>query len=460
MPGRCRRRWVGAAVAVAALLSTAPAAAAADRVALVIGNGAYRHTSALANPGNDAADIAAALRRIGFDVVEGRDLDKRGMETKIIEFSRKLDDANLALFFYAGHGLQVSGRNYLVPVDAKVERVADLSFATIDVSQVLDQMEADKRVNLVFLDACLDNPLARSLARNLGTRSAAVGQGLTGIRATMGTMISFATQPDHVALDGSGRNSPFTTALLKHLPTPGLDVSILMRRVRADVFQATNQKQQPWDHSSLMGDLVLVPPASSPAAGTPAPPPAIVPAPAEPSRQDTAARPQPTGEPRPARPRSTTESCADFNGPFGIERYCASSILAPQLGNSYGVQHLFQGNGTTAWVEGKSGSGIGEWVVVEFAGQRAIKGIEIHNGYQKNSDIYYKNSRVRRLRVVFSQGESRTFTLQDQFGAQTIALDRPIKAYWAQFIIDDVYAGSKYSDTALSRLLVALERGP
>jgi hypothetical protein len=98
--------------------------------------------------------------------------------------------------------------------------------------------------------------------------------------------------------------------------------------------------------------------------------------------------------------------------------------------------------------------------VVEFAGQRAIKGIEIHNGYQKNSDIYYKNSRVRRLRVVFSQGESRTFTLQDQFGAQTIALDRPIKAYWAQFIIDDVYAGSKYSDTALSRLLVALERGP
>jgi hypothetical protein len=335
MPGRCRRRWVGAAVAVAALLSTAPAAAAADRVALVIGNGAYRHTSALANPGNDAADIAAALRRIGFDVVEGRDLDKRGMETKIIEFSRKLDDANLALFFYAGHGLQVSGKNYLVPVDAKVERVADLSFETIDVSQVLDQMDADKRVNLVFLDACRDNPLARSLARNLGTRSAAVGQGLTGIRATMGTMISFATQPDHVALDGSGRNSPFTTALLKHLPTPGLDVSILMRRVRADVFQATNQKQQPWDHSSLMGDLVLVPPASSPAAGTPAPPPAIVPAPAEPSRQDTAARPQPTGEPRPARPRSTTESCADFNGPFGIERYCASSILAPQLGNSY-----------------------------------------------------------------------------------------------------------------------------
>jgi Caspase domain len=110
MPGRCRCRLVGAAFASAVLLCAAWGAAAADRVALVIGNGAYRHTSALANPGNDAADIAAALCRIGFDVVEGRDLDKRGMETKIREFSRKLDDANLALFFYAGHGLQVSGR--------------------------------------------------------------------------------------------------------------------------------------------------------------------------------------------------------------------------------------------------------------------------------------------------------------------------------------------------------------
>ena len=457
MSGRCGRGSVCVTWIAAAVLGATAAEAAPDRVALVIGNGAYKSVAPLPNPGNDAADMATALRRIGFDVVEGRDLDKRAMEAKIIEFSRKLDDANLALFFYAGHGLQVSGKNYLVPVDAKVERAADLSFETIDVSQVLAQMEGDKRVNLVFLDACRDNPLARSLARTMGTRSAAVGQGLASIQSAIGTLIGYATQPDNVALDGSGRNSPFTTAMLKHLPTPGLDISVLMRRVRADVVQATGQKQVPWDHSSLMGDVVLVP-ATLPAPPPAAPPPVAAPVPTGP-RQDLAAR-EPSAPPRPARPRSTTESCAPYSGALGTERYCASSILAPQLGNSYGVQHLFEGTGTSAWVEGKPGQGVGEWVVVEFDGQRLIKGVEIQNGYQKNADIYQKNSRVRRLRVVFSQGESRTFTLQDQLGAQTLTFDRPIKAYWAQFIIDEVYAGSKYTDTALSRLLVASERAP
>jgi hypothetical protein len=457
MPACHRRGLIG--FAATAMLCAAPAAAAPDRVALVFGNGAYRHVPALTNPGNDATDMAAALRRIGFDVVEGRDLDKRGMEAKIIEFSRKLDGANLALFFYAGHGLQVGGKNYLVPVDAKVERAADLGFETIDVSQVLAQMEGDKRVNLVFLDACRDNPLARSLARSMGTRSSAAGQGLASIQSAVGTMIGYATQPDNVALDGSGRNSPFTTAMLKHLPTPGLDVSVIMRRVRADVVQATNQKQVPWDHSSLMGDVVLVPVAASPAAQPPPSATATAPVPERP-RQDLAARPDPTVDPRPARPRSATESCANFGGPLGVDRYCASSILNPQLGNSYGVQHLFAGNGTTAWVEGKNGQGVGEWVVVEFDGQRLIKGFEVLNGYQKNPDIYYKNSRVRRLRVVFSNGESRTFTLQDQFGAQALSLGRPVRAYWAQFVIDDVYPGSKYTDTALSRLLLATDRAP
>ncbi len=211
------------AAAISFALMALPATAAPDRVALVIGNGAYINASKLANPPNDAADVAAALRKLGFDVVEGRDLDKRAMEAKVIEFSRKLDRAGLALFFYAGHGMQVGGKNYLVPIDAKLERGGDLGFETLDVSQVLAQMEADKRVNLIFLDACRDNPLARSLSRNLGTRSATVGQGLASIQSAVGTMIAYATQPDNVALDGDGgRNSPFTTALLKHIGTPGL----------------------------------------------------------------------------------------------------------------------------------------------------------------------------------------------------------------------------------------------
>jgi uncharacterized caspase-like protein len=155
--------------------------------------------------------------------------------------------------------MQVGGRNYLVPVDAKLERSGDLTLDTIELGQILAQMEAEKRVNLIFLDACRDNPLARSFARSLGTRSASVGSGLAPVQSAIGTMIVYATQPDNVALDGEGRNSPFTAALLKYLATPKLEIGSIMKRVRADVIATTREKQVPWDHSSLVGDVVLVP---------------------------------------------------------------------------------------------------------------------------------------------------------------------------------------------------------
>lgn len=252
--------WLVGLIAIAAsLLIHAPAHAAADRVALVIGNSNYVNAVKLANPANDATDIAAALRNLGFDVVEGRDLDRRGMEDKVREFGRKLDRATLALFFYAGHGMQVNGKNYLVPIDSKLERSGELNFETLDLSLVLTQMETEKRVNLVFLDACRDNPLSRSFARNNASRSTNVGQGLASVQSAVGTMIAYATQPDNVALDGTGRNSPFTTALLKHIATPGLEIRSMMTRVRADVLAATHDKQLPWDHSSLIGEVVLSP---------------------------------------------------------------------------------------------------------------------------------------------------------------------------------------------------------
>ena len=282
--------------AVLALLWAQPTKAASDRVALVIGNGGYANATQLANPPNDAADVAQALRKMGFDVVEGRNLDKRDMEGKIREFGHKLDNANLALFFYAGHGLQVSGRNYLVPIDAKLDRPADLNFEAFDVNVVLQQMEAEKRVNLVFLDACRDNPLTRSLARSMGTRSAAVGQGLASIQGAVGTMIAYATQPDNVALDGDGRNSPFTTALLKHIETPGLEISSLMKRVRTDVVAATRDRQVPWDHSSLMGDVILVPGDGGSQIATPSP---VAP---RPSAPPPAAAPSASLTPPPAAP--------------------------------------------------------------------------------------------------------------------------------------------------------------
>jgi tetratricopeptide (TPR) repeat protein len=229
-----------------------------QRVALVIGEGKYKSANELRNPPHDAADVAAALRRLGFVVIEGIDLDKQGMESKVRAFGRKLDQATLALFYYAGHGMQVGGKNYLIPIDAKLERASDLPFETIEVSQVLGLMEADQRVNLVFLDACRDNPLTRRFARSLGTsRSVEVGTGLASIRSAVGTMIIYATQPDNVALDGVGRNSPFTAALLKNIDTRGLEIESLMKRVRADVMKATHGRQVPWDHSSLIGDVVL-----------------------------------------------------------------------------------------------------------------------------------------------------------------------------------------------------------
>ncbi len=229
------------------------------RVALVIGNGGYQFSSRLQNPGNDAQDISSTLRALGFEVVEGRDLDRRGMDDAIRQFARKLDGAGLAILFYSGHGVQVGEKNYLIPIDAKIERAADLNLDAFDVQRILDQMEAEKRVNLIFLDACRDNPLTRSLARNSGggTRSTAVGMGLAPVQSAAGTLIAYATQPNNVALDGDGRNSPFTTALLKHMVTPGLEVESMMKQVRIDVISATREKQVPWGHSSLVGNVYL-----------------------------------------------------------------------------------------------------------------------------------------------------------------------------------------------------------
>ncbi len=182
-----------------------PAASFGRWVALVVGNSDYRYAPKLANPTNDETDFAGVLRRLGFDVVAGTNLDRHGMDDAIREFGRKLEGADLAVFFYAGHGLQVGGKNYLVPIDAKLERPGDLALDTVEIDTVLAQMEAEKRVNLVFLDACRDNPLARSLARSLGTRGIAVGSGLASVQSAIGTMIAYATQPDNVALDGEAR---------------------------------------------------------------------------------------------------------------------------------------------------------------------------------------------------------------------------------------------------------------
>lgn len=248
-----------------ALAAISPAYAE-RRVALVIGNSAYKHTASLANPKNDAEAVAAVLDRLGFEVLSGLDVDIQGLIGLVRQFSRTLEGADVALFYYAGHGLQLDGNNYLVPVDAELNDRADLDFGTVKLEAVLRQMTRNRSANLVFLDACRDNPLTKTLARSMASgRSANFGRGLARVEAGVGTLIAYATQPGNIALDGSGRHSPFTQALLSHIETPGLDISSMMIKVRQDVIRSTGEKQIPWDHSSLTGQFYFRPGPQAPA---------------------------------------------------------------------------------------------------------------------------------------------------------------------------------------------------
>ena len=232
---------------------TPSAAHAEKRVALIIGNSAYQSTPALTNPRNDATDMVAALKKRGFQVIDGFDLDKAAFDRKVRDFADALSGAKVGLFFYAGHGLQVAGQNYLVPVDAKLSTAAALDWEMVRLDLVQRSMERETKTNVVFLDACRDNPLARNWARAMGTRSAEIGQGLAPVESGVGTLISFSTQPGNVALDGSGRNSPFTGALAKYVSTSNESLSDILIRVRNDVIKETQHKQVPWEHSALTG---------------------------------------------------------------------------------------------------------------------------------------------------------------------------------------------------------------
>jgi uncharacterized caspase-like protein len=244
------------------------------RVALVIGNATYEDAGPLANPLNDAADLAAKLRDIGFEVIEGRDLGKRDLERKIGEFSDALEGAGTGLFFYAGHGLQVDGRNYIVPVDARLDMPAKLRLEAVPMDDVIDIIEQQARTSIVFLDACRNNPFVRSLSRSATTRSASALAGLAQFDSTRGSFIAFSTAPGAVAMDGTGRNSPFASALLKHIAEPGQSINDMMIEVRRDVIAETHDFQRPWEQGSLIERFEFVPAAGVAAA---APRPAVTP---------------------------------------------------------------------------------------------------------------------------------------------------------------------------------------
>ncbi len=232
---------------------------AGKRVALVIGNGSYANAPALANPKNDAADMAASLESLGFTVIVGIDLTKTQMDRKILEFSSALSGADAGVFHYSGHGLQVAGVNYLVPIDAELTTTAALDFEMVRLDLVQRTMEREAKTNILFLDACRNNPLARNLARTLGTRSVDIGHGLAPAESGAGTLISFSTQPGNVALDGTERNSPYSGPLAKAIGTPGEDILSILTAVRNEVMAATNEKQVPWENHALRAKFYFAP---------------------------------------------------------------------------------------------------------------------------------------------------------------------------------------------------------
>jgi tetratricopeptide (TPR) repeat protein len=246
---------------------TAPApttAANERRVALVIGNGAYAHVTKLVNPPNDARAIARSLRDIGFEVSEGIDLDREALQKITRDFLRDAVRAQTALVYYAGHGVQIDGRNYLVPVDVQLTPGGSLTAAMTDMDTILAGLDDQVRTNILIFDACRTNPMAPQVATAEPSRAIGTGSGLaaptslgSGATRGAGTLIAFATAPGQVALDGEGSNSPFSAALSRHIGTPGLEVQQMLTRVRAEVVAATKSKQVPWSNSSLLGEVFL-----------------------------------------------------------------------------------------------------------------------------------------------------------------------------------------------------------
>jgi uncharacterized caspase-like protein len=241
------------------------------RVALVIGNSAYQNVAPLGNPVNDAAAMTTTFKGAGFDlVVSRRDLKMPEMRRVLRDFADQARDADVAVVYYAGHGIEVEGTNYLIPVDAVLERDTDIYDEAFSLDRVLVTIEPAKQLRLVILDACRDNPFARTMKRTVGSR--AIGRGLAKVEpSSPNTLIAFASKAGSTASDGDSENSPFTAALVKHIATPGLDLRKAFGFVRDDVLRSTNNRQEPYVYGSLGGEDVALVPArpAAPAAQNP-----------------------------------------------------------------------------------------------------------------------------------------------------------------------------------------------
>jgi len=249
------------------VLAAVQPASAGKRVALVIGNSDYLHTTKLPNPRNDAEDMSSALTRLGFEVTRTQDLNFESMRQALRSFSRVATGSDMAIVFYAGHGIEVNKQNYLIPTDARLETDRDISFEAIPLDLITEAVAGSRGLKLVMLDACRNNPFAATMKMTSSTRS--IGRGLAGLEPEVGTLVAYASKDGTVADDGEGRNSPYTAALLEHLKEPGLEISFLFRKVRDSVMAVTQNRQQPFTYGSLPGRRIFLN-ASKPVV-TPAP---------------------------------------------------------------------------------------------------------------------------------------------------------------------------------------------
>ena len=275
---------------LASVVLAVPVVVLADgRVALVVGNSTYTHIGRLPNPDNDARDISSALRRLGFEVTTELDADRVELTEALRQFTRQSAGADVSLVFYAGHGIEMDGVNYLVPVDARLERDVDVRFETTVTVDDLLVSTSGASLRLVILDACRNNPLARSMQRTAATRTVSGGSFADLNEDLLGdeTLVAYAAAAGTTAADGRGRNSPYTAALLSHLETP-LEIGLLFRRVRAAVLAATNGAQRPHEYHSLVGEHYLTRTLATGASVTVSAAAPAGPAPADPPRPDPA----------------------------------------------------------------------------------------------------------------------------------------------------------------------------
>jgi hypothetical protein len=260
-----REMALGFAVLVVAAVSVARAE---TRVALVIGNSAYTEVASLPNPSRDAETVAGAIRKAGFVSVRVvHDLGFDAMRRTLRDFAAEAEKADWAVVYYAGHGIEIAGQNYLIPVDAKLKSDRDVTFEAVALDQVLESAGGARTFRLVILDACRDNPFIQQMTRSRASRS--IGRGLARVEPEGGTLVAFAAKAGQVALDGEGGNSPFVSALVARLVTPNVEIRRLFGLVRDDVLAATGRKQEPFIYGSLGGDELFFQKSAAPIVSDP-----------------------------------------------------------------------------------------------------------------------------------------------------------------------------------------------